>query len=405
MEQKKVRVGIIGLGSRGRYLMNGCILHMPMAKVTAVCDVYEDRNESAVELVEKVCGYSPETETDYKKLIARDDVDAVLITCSWEDHIPIAIESMKAGKPVGLEVGGAYSIKQCWDLVDAYEETKTPFMFLENCCYGRREMMALNMVRKGVFGKVVHCRGAYMHDLREGLANSEKNRHYRLRNYVHRNAENYPTHELGPIANVLNINRGNRMLTLTSVASKAEGLHEYIKENMPEDEKLLHTQMAQGDIVNTIIKCAHGETILLTLNTTLPRFYSRDFTVCGTKGMYEEDNDTVYLDGKHTPEQTDNWRECWGNAKEYEEEYDHPIWKKFLESGVRGGHGGADWLELEAFFNCIIEEKPFPLDVYDAASWMCITALSEDSIALGGQPVAIPDFTNGMWTMREPVEL
>lgn len=397
---KNLNVGIIGLGNRGYWLMKDVILLMPGIKVTAVCDVYEDRNEKAAVLTEELCGHRPAMETDYKKLIARDDVDIVVITCAWEGHVQIAIEAMEAGKAVGMEVGGAYSIKQCWDLVDTYEKTKTPFMFLENCCYGRRELMALNMVQQGLFGDVVHCRGAYMHDLREEVSKGEENRHYRLRNYIHRNCENYPTHELGPIAKILQINHGNRMLSLTSMSSKASGLHEYIKDRMPDNNTLSHTTFAQGDVVNTMIKCAGGETILLTLNTTLPRFYSRDFTVCGTKGMYEEENDSVYLDKKYTLEEEMGWKKFWGNAKEYEEEYDHPIWKKFLNDGVHGGHGGMDWLVFEAFFDSIRNNTLCPIDVYDAASWMCITALSEESIALGGQPVAVPDFTNGAWTSR-----
>lgn len=397
---KNLKVGIIGLGSRGYWLMKDVILLMPGIKVTAVCDVYEDRNEKAAALTEELCGHRPAMETDYKKLIARDDVDIVVITCAWEGHVQLAIEAMEAGKAVGMEVGGAYSIKQCWDLVDTYEKTKTPFMFLENCCYGRRELMALNMVQQGLFGDVVHCRGAYMHDLREEVSKGEENRHYRLRNYIHRNCENYPTHELGPIAKILQINHGNRMLSLTSMSSKASGLHEYIKDRMPDNNTLSHTTFAQGDVVNTMIKCAGGETILLTLNTTLPRFYSRDFTVCGTKGMYEEENDSVYLDKKYTLEEEMEWKKFWGNAKEYEEEYDHPIWKKFLNDGVHGGHGGMDWLVFEAFFDSIRNNTLCPIDVYDAASWMCITALSEESIALGGQPVAVPDFTNGAWTSR-----
>lgn len=397
---KNLNVGIVGLGMRGYWLMKDVILLMPGVKVTAVCDVYEDRNERAAKLTEEVCGHVPATETDYKKLIARDDVDVVVVSCAWESHIKVAIDAMKAGKPVGMEVGGSYSVKECWDLVDTYEETQTPFMFLENCCYGRRELMALNMVKQGLFGDIVHCRGGYMHDLREEVSEGEKNRHYRLRNYIHRNCENYPTHELGPIARILNINHGNRMLTLISMASRSAGIQEYIKDRMSDDEKLMNTRFAQGDVVNTMIKCAGGETILLTLNTSLPRFYSRDFTVCGTKGMYEEENDTVFVDKKYTAEEEWDFKANWGNAKDYEKDYEHPIWQKFLNDGVQGGHGGMDWLVFEAFFESIRNGEPCPIDVYDAASWMCISALSEESIAMGGHPVAIPDFTNGEWIKR-----
>lgn len=236
-----------------------------------------------------------------------------------------------------------------------------------------------------------------MHDLREEVAFGKERRHYRLRNYINRNCENYPTHELGPIAKVLGINRGNRMVSLVSMASKARGLHEYIMQKKSDDEELVGTHFNQGDIVSTIIKCAGGETITLSLDTTLPRYYSRGFTVRGTKGMYEEATDSVFLDGN----EHFGWRENWGNAEKYSEKYEHPIWKAYKESGVQGSHDGMDWLEFDRFFDAILEDKPFEIDVYDAAAWMCITALSEQSIALGGAPVAIPDFTNGMWTMRK----
>lgn len=253
--------------------------------------------------------------------------------------------------------------------------------------------MVMNMAGQGVLGKIIHCKGGYLHDLRSEVAGGKENRHYRLRNYIHRNTENYPTHELGPIAQILNINRGNRMLTLSSMASKAEGLSEYLAgygQEIPE--------FSQGDVVNTTIKCAGGETILLTLNTTLPRFYSRDFTVWGTKGMYEDATDSVFLNGKDAAYDF-KWKEQWGNAVRYEAEYEHPVWKKFLNDGIQGGHDGMDWLVFDAFFDSVKNHKPCPIDVYDAASWMCISALSEESIALGGQPVAIPDFTNGRWIL------
>ena len=394
----KLKVGIIGLGSRGFSLLKEIILPIDTIEVTAVCDSYEDRAKEGADEVEKKYGHQPFYTTDSLAVIHHEQVEAVVISCAWESHIPLAIAAMKAGKAVGMEVGGAYSVQQCWDLVRTYEETKTPFMFLENCCFGRRELMVLNMVRQGIFGDIVACKGGYLHDLRDEVSEGKQNRHYRLRNYIHRNGENYPTHELGPIAKVLNINHGNRMLSLTSTASRAAGLHEYIKTHMPEE--LLHTRFAQGDIVTTVIRCAGGETITLTLDTTLPRYYSRDFTVRGTKGMYEEVTDSIFFDEEHKDLHF-KWHEQWGNAKKYADPYEHPIWKQFLSDGVHGSHGGMDWLVFNAFFDSIIEKKPCPIDVYDAASWMCITALSEESIALGGQPVAIPDFTNGAWTTSE----
>ena len=396
---QKLKTGMIGFGSRGTGLLKDVILPMERTEIKMVCDVYEDRTKKAADLIEERTGRRPQEVSDYKKIIQDTEIEMILITCSWEDHIKIAIDAMKAGKAVGMEVAGSYTIEQCWDLVKVYEETKTPIMLLENCCYGRREMMAVNMRDLGVFGTIVHCKGGYHHDLREEVSGGIKNRHYRLRNYLNRNCENYPTHELGPIAKILNLNHGNRMMYLTSVSSKAAGLQEYLELKMPEDPLAKET-FAQGDIITTIIKCAGGETITLTLDTTLPRFYSRDFTVRGTKAMYEEATDSVFVDGEEDKKYDFKWKEKWGNAAEYEEKYDHPVWKDYLKEGVKGSHNGMDWLVLKAFFDSVENGTPCPIDVYDTASWMCITALSEESIMFGGRPMAIPDFTKGKWMTR-----
>lgn len=380
--------------------MDGVILHMDDIEIVGVCDTYRDRAQNAADKVEQVKGNKPFITQDYKELIASSEVEAVIVSSAWTGHIEIIIECMKAGKPVGTEVGGAYSIEECWQLIRAYEETGVPCMLLENCCYGREEMMAMNMVKQGIFGEIVHCSGGYQHDLREEIAFGNENRHYRLQNYIHRNCENYPTHELGPIAQILDINRGNRMVSLVSMASKAKGLNEYIKNKKSDDEALMHTEFAQGDVVTTMIKCARGETIVLTLDTTLPRAYSRGFRVQGTKGMFMEDNMSLFIDGEHN-EYDFKWKEQWNNIEAYREKYEHPVWKKFMQDGVKGGHGGMDWLVLRAFFDCVEKNEEMPIDVYDIAAWMAISALSEQSIAMGGQVVAIPDFTNGKWITRK----
>ena len=253
----------------------------------------------------------------------------------------------------------------------------------------------------GVPGEIVHCQGGYRHDLRDEISFGRENRHYRFRNYLGRNGENYPTHELGPIANVLDINRGNRMVSLVSVASKAAGLHEFLLREKGPEYDASQMRFAQGDVVTTIIKCARGETICLTLDTTLPRFYSRGFHVQGTKGMYMEDNHSIFLDGQDNAYDF-KWKEKWGNAEEYRQQYEHPVWKQYLEEGVRGGHDGMDWLVLGDFFHAVRTGGPVPIDVYDDAAWMSITCLSEQSVALGGAPMAIPDFTNGQWLSRAP---
>ena len=190
----------------------------------------------------------------------------------------------------------------------------------------------------------------------------------------------------------------------TSTASSAKGLNEYLKREKGEEYDITNFPFAQGDVVNTVIKCAHGETIHLVLDTTLPRYYSRNFTVRGTKGMFREENRSVFIDGVHNKYDFD-WSPMWNNVGEYREEYDHPIWKKFLNDGVRGGHGGMDTLVFDAFFGALMEGKPMPIDVYDAASWMVISCLTEASIAAGGAPMEIPDFTGGRWILRQPEDV
>ena len=323
---ENIKIGYIGLGCRGKDLLKNIVLAQK-EQVAAVCDVYEDRAREGAKVVEAAGQPTPFVSTDYKDIIANEEVNTIIIATAWESHVEIALAAMYAGKAVAMEVGGAYSLEDCYKLVDAYEKTKTPFMFLENCCFGRRELMVLNMVEQGVLGEVVHCAGGYQHDLRDEIAFGKENRHYRLRNYLSRNCENYPTHDLGPIARILNINHGNRMLTLSSFASKSAGLHEFIMQNKSDDERLKQVHFAQGDIITTMIRCANGETIQLTLDTTLPRYYSRNFTVRGTKGMYEEATDSVFIDRKEDRDHDFDWRkECSGNADTYAETYDHPIW-------------------------------------------------------------------------------
>lgn len=397
---KKLRLGLIGFGARGSLLLENTLLPMceKNIEIKGVCDAYQDRAEQAADKVEKKTGVRPEAETDYKKILALD-IDAVIIMSAWESHIPIATAAMKAGKYVGLEVGGAYSVEDCWKLVHTSEETGVPCMLLENCCYGKRELMILNMVKKGIFGEIVHCSGGYHHDLRQEIADGEENRHYRLRNYLARNCENYPTHELGPIAKILGINNGNRMISLTSTSSSAKGLHEYINRVKGSDNKYANAVFAQGDVINTIIKCAGGQTISLTLDTTLPRTYSRGFTVRGTKAAYFEDNDSVFIDGEHN-EYEFKGKELWGNAEKYEAENLHPLWDGFVPVG---GHDGMDEMVFRAFVDSAIAGVQPPIDVYDAAAYMVISALSEESIACGSQPVAIPDFTCGKWINRTDI--
>ncbi len=394
---RPIRIGCIGMGGRGIGQMM-TLAEMKDVTVAVVCDVYEDRRILGRDAALKADGsYIPDMEADYRKVCARDDIEAVVITTSWHNHIEIAVEALRCGKRPAMEVGGATSLEECWTLVRESQRTGIPVMLLENCCYGMEELTLLNMVRQGVFGEVVHARGAYAHDLREEIGMGDINRHYRQDHFLHRNAELYPTHELGPIAKYLNLNRGNRMVSLCSMASKSAGLHAWLKEHRP-DSPLADAQVNEGDVVTTMIRCANGETILLTHDCTLPRPYSRGGVIQGTKGVWMEDNRSIFIEGR-TYVDPDSWTHTWESDKAYMEEYKHPLWNAYEEFGLRGGHGGMDYLVLRAFAESVQRQENPPIDVYDAASWMAITCLSEASIAKGGAPVEIPDFTEGKWIL------
>jgi len=392
----KIKLAVIGTGGRGTF--HACMLgEMNDVEVTAVCDLYGDRVKWAADEVEKRCGKRPNEYADYNALLKSEELDGVIIATSWQTHIPIAIASMKKGIPAGIEVGGVASVEECQALVNIYERTGKFCMLLENCNYGREELALLNMTKKGVFGELVHLQCGYEHDLRT-VARSVENRHYRLVHYLKRNGEIYPTHGLGPMMKLLNINRGNRMVSLVSVASKSLGLKEWAKNNLPPEHHMHGQTVNQGDIVNTIIKCSGGETILLTHDTTLPRPYSRGGRVQGTKGLWYEDNKSIYIEGESPEHQ---WEDFYEYIKK--NDYDHPLWKEYFASGVKEqGHGGMDYLVLRAFIEDGILKSQPPIDTYESALLSAITPLSEKSIALGSQPVDIPDFTAGRWLTPEP---
>ncbi len=401
-QDRVIHVAAVGAGLRGKWNIP-LVAQFDKVHVDYICDLYQDKAELCADKIQEKQGYRPTVTTDYRELLNDPAVEAIFVFSNWEPHIPMAIAAMKAGKWVGMEVGGAYSLEACWDLVHTSEQTGMPCMLLENCCFGRDELRVANMVRRGLFGRVVHCEGGYRHDLRDEIADGEKLRHYRLHNYLNDNCHNYPTHDFGPIAKILGINRGNRMTSLVSVASGAFGVKDFVTRHRPENEALQGVDFAQGDVVTTIITCAHGETVTLTLDTCLPRFYSRDFTVQGTKGMYSEESDTFYFEDCGLSHGC-LLKNMESNAKKYDA-YLSPMWQPQNADKVIGGHGGMDGLCMDCFFKHLREgNKELPIDVYDAAAWMCIAALSRDSIAMGGAPVAVPDFTNGAWMTRAPLD-
>lgn len=405
MKGNRIKLAIAGLGGRGYGTLEYILDTFKEVDVIAVCDVYEDRVDRAVERCRTT---RPETEIkgypDYKEMVQVPEIDAVLVSSAWDAHCEIALAAMKAGKYAGIECGGGYSVQQCWDLVRTYEATGNWCMFLENCCYNHTELTLLRMIKDGHFGEMIHCEGGYAHDLRDEITGGHVNRHYRFDNYEHRCGDFYPEHALGPIQKFLNINRGNRMLTLCSMASKARGLHDYIVTTKGEDHPDAKIDWKEGDVVQTMIKCANGETILLTHDTSLERPYARKIYVQGTGGLFTEMGHKIHIRGiTHKNSDDQPWESEWEDFSNFEkdENFEHPLWKRFREAELKGGgHGGMDHLVLEAFFYSIEHDIEPPIDTYDAATLLAITPLSVESCAMGGHPVAIPDFTDGKWIKR-----
>lgn len=398
---KKLKAGIIGLGQRGMGYLDYVLLDMEEIDIVAVCDTVEERSIQAKEMAINK-GHNTSSYINSDDLFNNESLDCVFIMTPWVSHISLSIEAMNRGIPVAMEVGGSYDLEELWELVRAYESTKTPIMMLENCCYGRLEMMTMNMVNQGVLGEIVHVSGGYLHDLRDEISEGRYRKHYRLDDYIKRNTENYPTHEIGPLAQILKINRGNRFLTLSSFASKSRGLEEYLLNNGSEkNEGAKNKRFNQADVVITNIKCANGELVTIKLDTTLPRYYSRAFYVQGTKGLVNEENNSIFLEEDTSQKDHFNWNKNYNNVEKYYEKYEHPVWKKYLEDGVKMGHGGMDYLVVKAFIDALNNKDEMPIDVYDAAAWMAITTLSEQSIALGGQQVYFPDFTKGKWIFEK----
>jgi predicted dehydrogenase len=396
-----VRLGFTGVGGRGGGLLERC-LEMDDVAVPAICDAQQRHREWASETVTESGRPAPDLYEDHEALVARDDVDGVVIATPWSLHVPMAITAMEAGTTPAIEVGPASSVQECWNLVETAEETGVHCMFLENCCYHRDVMAVLQMVRAGVFGELVHCEGGYCHDLRRLIADpgdsgiDRDGLNYRGVQNQKRNGDLYPTHGLGPVAKALEVNHGNRFVSLTATASKSRGLHDWAAENLPEGHPNRDVDWAIGDVVTTTLECANGETVVLTHDVSLPRPYSLRTVVQGTDGIYQRETDAVHLEGLSPDHE-------WEDVAAYRDEYEHPMWESYVEAGVKEGHGGIDYLVLRDYVQALQAGARPPIDEYDAATWMAVAPLSEQSIAHGGEPVAVPDFTNGRWLHDDPI--
>ena len=413
-KRNRVKIGFIGTGMRGQWTL-WLAAKYPEVEVPAICDIDDGMLNKALKILKNAGKPAPRIykkgDEDFRNMVENENLDGVYIATPWKWHHPMAIASMKNGIHVGTEVPAALTVRDCWDLVNISEKTGKFCMIMENVCYRRDVMAVLNMVRQGVFGEILHCQGGYQHDLRHVKFNDGKQPYgggvefgekgfseakWRTQHSIDRNGDLYPTHGLGPLSPMLDINRGNRMIHLTSTATQTRGLHKYIVDKGGSEHPNASVKFKCGDIVTTVIKCKNGQTIMLSHDTNSPRPYSLNFRVQGTEGIWQKDARSIYIEGK-SPES-----HRWESEDGYLNKYDHPLWRRFEDSASGSGHGGMDFFIVRAFIEALKGASPV-IDVYDAVSMSVICPLSEKSIRHGSAAVKIPDFTRGKWKTNEPI--
>lgn len=404
---KDLRVGVIGLG-RG----SGAVKRMSMipgTRVTAVCDLDPTRIANAVGWFDDRKLPRPRvftgSEEEWKRLVDWDQVDLVYNATPWKLHTPIALYAMEHGKHVVVEVPSALTLEDCWALVEASERTKRHCMQLENCCYGEDEMLALNLVRQGLLGELVHGEGAYIHDLRSHCYGKFGEggywEYWRLRYNEKHRGNQYETHGLGPICQDLNINRGDRLDWLVSVDSQALGFKDYAQIKFPADSWQAQLNPLMADMNNTIIKTALGKTILVQHDVANARPYSRINLISGTRGILQSYPLRIALEAKpgggahnYDPKFTEEIRQ----------KHMHPLWKLAGEIAKKvGGHGGMDFLMDLRLSYCLQNGLPLDFNVYDLAAWCSLGELTEYSATHRGKSMDIPDFTKGGWKTAKPL--
>ena len=399
-----VRIGIVGIGGRGYSLLR-YLLGIEGLQITAVGDLIESRVAQAQNTVVEAgqprpTGYS-RGEYDFQRMCDEEDLDLLITATPWRWHVPMCVAAMNTGKHAATEVPAATTVDGCWQLVDTAERTKRHCVMLENCCYGRSELMIFNMVRQGLFGELIHARAGYMHELRmdrELISPDGKEIRWRLENMIHHDGNIYPTHGLGPVAQCMNIDRGDRFDYLVSMSSKSAGLNLFYSNEFGADHPLATQKYALGDVNFSLIRTVGGKTITLGHDTQLPRPYSRMSMVQGTQAVYQGYPDRIYIEGRSP-------RDEWEALENYRSQYDHPLWKQLEERAKGTGHDGMDFMELYRLIQALRTGTPTDWNVYDAASWSVVFELSERSVANKSRPVDFPDFTRGKWKTNLPLEI
>ncbi len=386
----KVKMGVIGVGSRGTGLLR-VLLRFPEVDVPVICDVDERNLNRALDLVQKERGYRPEgISKDYRSMLARDDFSAVLIATPQELHAQMAIDSLEAGKFVGSEVPACTTLDECWALVRAQQKTRTGYMLLENYRYSRYVMQVLNMARKGCFGDLTYAECAYIHEIRKLRFNPDGSLTWRGVNVAQNIGDLYPTHSIGPVCQWLDINRTDRLVSMVTMASKAAATREYAVRKFGKDSAAAKVQFRNGDTNNTLVRTEQGRLIFIRYDTASPRPSGMgQYSLQGTRGAYSSafGQHKVYLEDR-SPAHT------WEPLEKYRPEYDHPYWVQRGAEATKTGHGGGDYFVLSDFVEAIRTGES-PIDVYDAVTWSAIRPLSAVSLQGGSVPVAIPDFRKG----------
>ena len=393
---KTVRVAFVGVGGMGSAHVRN-YLKLDGVEIKAVCDIVP----SKVERIQKWCtdagrpkptGYS-RGNYDFVRLCESEEVDLVFTATPWEWHVPVCLAAMKNGKHAATEVPAAVTLDECWQLVETSEKLKKHCIMMENCCYDYEEMMIFNMVRKGLFGELIHAEGAYNHDLRDIKFADEGEALWRTAHSIKRDGNLYPTHGLGPIAQYMDINRGDQFDYLVSMSSLSRGLNLYAAEKFGAGDARATQKYKLGDVNVSLIRTKAGRTITLVHDCNLPRPYTRINMIQGTKGIAQKWPDQIHIEGKSP-------HHSWEPLENYKAEYEHPLWRKLREQSAGAGHGGMDFIEDYRLIECLHRGEPLDMDVYDAAAWSCISELSERSVANRSRSMDVPDFTKGRWKTR-----
>lgn len=393
-------MGFVGVGHQGSdHLQN--FLRIDGVDIVAICDTHAPNLNAALDAVAtaghpRPKAYGDRGARDFERMVGEEQLDLVFTATPWEWHAPVMLAALRAGKHAATEVPMAVTLDELWELVETAENAGRHCVMMENCNYDRPEMAILHMARRGVFGELLHAECGYLHDLRYYKLSDYYVGRWRLQHSIQRNGDLYPTHGIGPVAQWMNVNRGNQFDYAVSMASQSRGLNLWAAEHLGQSSAEALQPYALGDVVTTMVKTKAGQTIVVTHNTDSPRPYSRNIVLQGTKGLVRKyPNSLISIEGLSN--------DAWQDFGAYQQQYDHPLWQGLDARAQGAGHGGMDFIEDYRLIQCLRQGAPLDSDVYDGASSTAIIMASEQSIANRSRPMDLPDFTRGAWQKRPPL--